>query len=306
MGPFGSVGHDPHRAGVLVGGDPLLGELDDVLGGGGGALAQRDRGAHLLAHQLVRHPDHGDLDDVGVGVDDLLDLARVHVHAAAQDHVLLAVDDREVALVVHGREVAGAEPAVGDGLGGRLGLAPVALHHVVAADRDLADLADRHLVAVEVDALHLAAGDGDADGAGLALAVGHVEARDGAGLGQAVALEDDAAELVLEGPHDLERHRGPARGADAQRRGVHAVGLRVVEDRGVHRRHALHDRDPLLLDDLDGRGGVEAGDEGEARAGDRRGVEADDQAEDVEERQAAHDDVVGGDLLDRRARAQWR
>ena len=31
------------------------------------------------------------------------------------------------------------------------------------------------------------------------------------------------------------------------------------------------------------------------------GVEADDQAEDVEERQAAHDDVVGGDLLDRRA-----
>ena len=34
------------------------------------------------------------------------DLARVHVHAATQDHVLLAVDDGEVALVVHGGEVA--------------------------------------------------------------------------------------------------------------------------------------------------------------------------------------------------------
>ena len=39
---------------------------------------------------------------------------------------------------------------------------------------------------------------------------------------------------------------------------------RVVEDRGVHGRHALHDRDLLLLDDLDGRGGVEAGEEGQA------------------------------------------
>ena len=45
--------------------------------------------------------------------------------------------------------------------------------------------------------------------------------------------------------------------------------------------------------------GVEAGDQGQAGAGDRRGVEADGQAEDVEERQAAHDDVVGGHLLDR-------
>jgi hypothetical protein len=49
------------------------------------------------------------------------------------------------------------------------GLVPVALHDVVAADGDLADLADGHLVAVEVDALHLAAGDGHADRAGLAL-----------------------------------------------------------------------------------------------------------------------------------------
>ena len=51
---LGQLGHDPHRAGVLVGGDPLLGELDDVLGRRGGALAQRDGGADLLAHQLVR------------------------------------------------------------------------------------------------------------------------------------------------------------------------------------------------------------------------------------------------------------
>jgi hypothetical protein len=39
-------------------------------------------------------------------VEDLLDLARVHVVAAADDHVLLAVDDEEVAVLVDARHVA--------------------------------------------------------------------------------------------------------------------------------------------------------------------------------------------------------
>jgi hypothetical protein len=45
-------------------------------------------------------------------VEDLLDLARVDVVAAADDHLLLAVDDEEVAVVVDLAHVAGAEPAV--------------------------------------------------------------------------------------------------------------------------------------------------------------------------------------------------
>ena len=56
----------------------------------------------------------------------------------------------------------------------------------------------RHLVAVVVDDLHLDALDRRADRAGLALAVGMVERRDRRGLAQAVALEDHAAELLLE------------------------------------------------------------------------------------------------------------
>ena len=39
-------------------------------------------------------------------VEDLLDLARVDVVPAADDHVLLAVDDEEVAVGVDGRHVA--------------------------------------------------------------------------------------------------------------------------------------------------------------------------------------------------------
>ena len=49
----------------------------------------------------------------GMLVEHLLDLARVDVVAAADDHVLLAVDDVEVAVLVLAADVAGGEPAVG-------------------------------------------------------------------------------------------------------------------------------------------------------------------------------------------------
>ena len=60
-----------------------------------------DRGADLLAEGLVRDADDGGLGDGGVLVEHLLDLARVDVQPAADDQVLLAVDDEEVAVLVH-------------------------------------------------------------------------------------------------------------------------------------------------------------------------------------------------------------
>ena len=44
--------------------------------------------------------------------DHALDLVRIHVEAGHQDHVLLAVDDRHEAALVHHADVAGREPAV--------------------------------------------------------------------------------------------------------------------------------------------------------------------------------------------------
>ena len=61
---------------------------------------------------------------------------------SAPDHqILLAIDDEEVAVLIDPGYVAGAEPALGvDGFGGGLGAMPVALHHVVAPDLDLAGI----------------------------------------------------------------------------------------------------------------------------------------------------------------------
>ena len=107
------------------------------------------------------------------------------------------------------------------------GLAPVALHHVLAADRDLADLArparrcrrrrpgasrrPRSGVPIEP---------------GLRSRVRLVERRDRRGLGQAVALEDDAAERLLERAHHLDRHRRAA--GDAQPQARHVVACASV------------------------------------------------------------------------------
>jgi hypothetical protein len=57
-----------------------------------------------------RTPDAGDLACVGVLVEDVLDLARVDVESAADDELLLAVDDEEVTVLVDPGYVAGAEP----------------------------------------------------------------------------------------------------------------------------------------------------------------------------------------------------
>src|SRR5438309_580891 len=85
-------------------------------------------------------------------VEHLFDLPRIYVEAAADDHLLLPVDDEEVAVFVHATQVSGLEPASRvDRLRRGLGELPVPLHDVVASDGDLTDLALRRLGAVVGD-----------------------------------------------------------------------------------------------------------------------------------------------------------
>ena len=69
----------------------------------------------LLAHRRVGQADHRAVRDVGVLEDRRFDDHRVDVLAAADDHVLRAVDDVDEALVVDARDVAGVQPALGEG-----------------------------------------------------------------------------------------------------------------------------------------------------------------------------------------------
>src|SRR5690606_31752361 len=112
-------------------------------------------GQHGLAPLLVGYADDGAFAHCRVRVHGVLHLARVDVLAAADDHVLDAVDDVDEAVLVHPGAVAGVHPAVADHGGRGLGIAPVAQHHLRTAHRDLARHAARQLVPVGVDDLHI-------------------------------------------------------------------------------------------------------------------------------------------------------
>jgi hypothetical protein len=81
-----------------------------------------DDGVDALAPVGVRKADDGALGDGGMEGDGVLDLSRIDVLATGDDHVLEAVDDVEVALIVEVSAVAGVHPAVADGSPGLLRL----------------------------------------------------------------------------------------------------------------------------------------------------------------------------------------
>ena len=105
----------------------------------GCARAQPHPDHELLAVLGVGNADDLGVQDVGMGVQELLDLPWVDVLATPDHHVLDPPGDGQVTLGVHDREVPGVHPVRRvDGLGGLVRLVPVADHHRVAARAQLA------------------------------------------------------------------------------------------------------------------------------------------------------------------------
>src|SRR5581483_7371339 len=258
------VGGELHVARDLVVGDLALAVLLQGVLGQGGALPDLDPGHQLLAVLDVGDADHLDVAHVGVGVEELLDLPGVDVLPAPDDHVLDAADDVDVAVLVHGGQVAGVHPARPvDGLGGALRVVPVAGHHRVAPGAQLAGrppgddparlgVGDLHLD-VGVDPPHRRHPV-------LQAVVGRRLGRHRGGLGHAVGdgdvLHVHAGYHLF---HDL--HRAGRAGHDArpQRGEVEALELGALELGDEHRRHAVEAGAALLGHGPQRRDGLEAG-----------------------------------------------
>ena len=94
LGPSGSASTTLDRARVLVPAEPLARPGDQLVGVEPARRAPRTTTAQISSpFSASGHADHRDLGDRGVAHQHLLDLARVDVEAAADDQVLLAVDD---------------------------------------------------------------------------------------------------------------------------------------------------------------------------------------------------------------------
>src|SRR5581483_10670819 len=101
-----------------------------------------DEGADALAEPGVGVPDRYRVADERVRLQHALHLGRGDVLAAPDDDVLDAADDRQPAVGVHRRQVAGAEPAPRDGGTGLLRVR-IADEQLGAAQPELARVARR-------------------------------------------------------------------------------------------------------------------------------------------------------------------
>src|SRR2546428_205092 len=86
--------------------------------------------ASSAASSVSRPTNVSGLEPREVRVQNFVDLPRVHLEPGDDDHLLLAVDDEEVAVLVHADDVAGVEPTVAQDSCRFLRLAPVPVHEI--------------------------------------------------------------------------------------------------------------------------------------------------------------------------------
>ncbi|MCY1346972.1 hypothetical protein D9M69_330700 [compost metagenome] len=183
-----------------------------------------------------------------------LDLDGIDIEAAGDDHVLLAVDDEQVARLVQVAQVAGLPEAVVELGGGAFGVVVVAGNGAAPTQPDLAGGTGRDRVAGIVHDLQLDAGGGASGGgqaAGLdgGQVIGLGQGADRLGtFGGAVELEEDIAEALL-GLLQLGRAHG--RGAVVQGLQAGQVvlgGFRHFQQPAHQGRHHQRGGDALGLD----------------------------------------------------------
>src|SRR5208283_3356656 len=132
---LGDLGEND-RARALVMREALAAPGDEFLRSRRVARLHFDEGAGRLAPFLVRTRDHGGELDARMLEQGVLHIDRGDVLAARDDDVLRAVAELDVAVRMLDPEIAGVEPAAGEGLVGRRLVLEVALHHDVAAEHD--------------------------------------------------------------------------------------------------------------------------------------------------------------------------
>src|SRR6516162_3381039 len=94
-----------------------------------------DERGNDLAPALVRNPDHGHVGDCGMQRQAALDLDRRDILPAADDHVVDAAGDEEIAIAVDVAGIAGEIPAAAQCLGVRVRPPPITLERFVALEQ---------------------------------------------------------------------------------------------------------------------------------------------------------------------------
>ena len=231
-----------------------------------------------------------------------LDHLRVDVVTAADDQVLAAPGQPDVAVSIDATEVAGIEPVAIDPDAGVLARLQIALEYRGTADAQVADLILRCIpeiasLLVEYLDAHFAVRHGQADGAGAAFARWRVGATAAGAFGQAIAFEQGQAGLGLELAYQLHRHGGGAAQGVFQRGQVMTLAGNL-QQAGIDGGNTAEEADLVARDHLpeiaDQCGVAIALRRGQQHfcAADESRQPGDDHAVDVEQRQATERHVA--------------
>src|SRR5262245_16041918 len=147
------------------------------------AIPDHDKSHHLLAPVLMGKADDGGLIDRRMSQQNLLHLPRENVLAAGDDHVVLAIDQIEIALIVEPAEVAGGEPLAPHRFFHYPGQVEIAGEHQVRRAVELTDDAGCARLAVVIQDTDLGRGEWQADALLLAELIARPERGDDRGFG---------------------------------------------------------------------------------------------------------------------------
>ena len=258
-----------------------------------GRSARDQQGGGDLAPFGIGAGHHRDVGQAGMGGEHAFDLRRVEVLPAAEDQVGAPAVHGQEALGVEFAEVAGGEPAVGEGGGERTRRVLVAAEQPWAAHQDLADRARRGRVPARALDAQRHAGQRPPGAAGVGGGLLRSQRADLAGgLGQAIGLARRDAQRGA--ARDQAGVQGAAAGEDgAQRRRPRPPGLRV-DQAAQHGRYHAQAGDGVRGERLRDRLRGEALDQ-QQRAARQRGARDHARAADVVERQAGQPALRGAE-----------
>ncbi len=215
----------------FVGGEIHLAVADDVFFVRMKPFAQNHLRLHqLAAHQILLAHDaaflHGRMQ-----VQNRFHFHGIDIEAAGDDHSFLDARQENVAFCVHSAQVPGVKPSVLQDGGGGCFVLVVALHHVSAADDQLADRVARHFLSVFIDDFDVNSVEGGPDGAGLCHRLDPVERAGGRRFCESVAFQDARVEFLFENGDEIGRHGRAAGDAELQ-------GTKIIFGRFFVKDHA--------------------------------------------------------------------
>src|SRR5690606_4230266 len=249
-----------HMAGHLVVGQTAPAVVDHLLP----TQDTRDPGDHEsgahLAKARVRGAHHRHLGDTLHFRNDVLHLRRGDIEAAHDVDVLLAVGDAQVAVLGHGADIPGVQPAIADGGGGGLGVVVVTGGDHKSLNPKLPLFLGLHLIAVVIHHHRLDLVDDPPGGGGdqVWCVAAAVDRHKAVVLGETVAGDGVLHPQLIANPVDqVFGHSGGGNHHRIQARQIVAVPLGVVEHRLEHGGRTTHVGDALPLDHRQGGAAVE-------------------------------------------------